>query len=136
MKDLKLKGLKSHDCHVLMENFLPVAIRSILPENVRWTITKLCLFFKAICSKVIDPEKLPTLHKEIVVTLCELEMYFPPSFFDIMVHLVVHLVKETQLCGPAYMRWMYPAERYMKILKRVCEKLKSTRELYCRTIHC
>ncbi|XP_058732773.1 uncharacterized protein LOC131604346 [Vicia villosa] len=61
MKDLKLKGLKSHDCHVLMENFLPVAIRSILPENVRWTITKLCFFFKAICSKVIDPEKLPTL---------------------------------------------------------------------------
>ena len=34
-----------------------------------------------------------------------------------MVHLTVHLVKETQLCGPAYMRWMYPIERYMKILK-------------------
>ncbi|KAI5443899.1 hypothetical protein KIW84_012516 [Lathyrus oleraceus] len=57
------------------------------------------------------------LQKEIVIALCELEMFFPPSFFDIMVHLVVHLVKETQLCGPAYMRWMYPVERYMKILK-------------------
>ena len=66
---------------------------------------------------MIDPAILPTLQKEIVITLCDLEMYFPPSFFDIMVHLVVHLVKETQLCGPAYMRWMYPAERYMKILK-------------------
>src|ERR1044072_7868062 len=44
-------------------------------------------------------------------------MYFPPSFFDIMVHLVVHLVKETQLCGPTYMRWMYPVERYMEILE-------------------
>ncbi|XP_058775331.1 uncharacterized protein LOC131649595 [Vicia villosa] len=117
MKDLKLKGLKSHDCHVLMESFLPVAIRSILPENVRWTITKLCFFFKAICSKVIDPEKLPILQKEIVVTLCELEMYFPPSFFDIMVHLTVHLIMETQYCGPSYMRWMYPIERYMKIIK-------------------
>ncbi|XP_058733075.1 uncharacterized protein LOC131604664 [Vicia villosa] len=117
MKDLKLKGLKSHDCHVLMENFLPIGIRSILPEKVRCTITKLCFFFKAICSKVIDPEKLPLLQKEIVVTLCELEMYFPPSFFDIMVHLTVHLVMETQYCGPAYMRWMYPIERYMKILK-------------------
>jgi hypothetical protein len=117
MKDLRLKGLKSHDCHVLMENFLPIGIRSILPENVRWTITKLCFFFKAICSKVIDPEKLPTLQNEIVVTLCELEMYFPPSFFDIMVHLTIHLIMETQYCGPAYMRWMYPIERYMKILK-------------------
>ncbi|PNX72846.1 hypothetical protein L195_g028743, partial [Trifolium pratense] len=117
MKDLKLKGLKSHDCHVLMENFLPIGIRSILPEKVRWTITKLCFFFKAICSKVIDPGKLLALQQEIVVTLCELEMYFPPSFFDIMVHLTVHLVMETQYCGPAYMRWMYPIERYMKILK-------------------
>ncbi|CAK8566392.1 unnamed protein product [Lathyrus sativus] len=98
LKDLKLKGLKSPDCHVLMENFLPVAICSILPENVRWTITKLCFFFKAICSKVI-------------------EMYFPPSFFDIMVHLTVHLIMEIQYCGPAYMRWMYPIERYMKIIK-------------------
>ena len=44
-------------------------------------------------------------------------MFFPPSFFDIMVHLVVHLVREIRLCGPVYMRWMYPVERYMKILK-------------------
>ncbi|VVA40801.1 PREDICTED: transposase, partial [Prunus dulcis] len=43
--------------------------------------------------------------------------YFPPSFFDIMVHLVVHLVREVRLCGPVYFRWMYPFERYMKVLK-------------------
>ncbi|MCV5003685.1 DUF4218 domain-containing protein, partial [Escherichia coli] len=43
--------------------------------------------------------------------------YFPPSFFDIMVHLVVHLVREVKLGGPVYMRWMYPFERYMKVLK-------------------
>ncbi|XP_027343085.1 uncharacterized protein LOC113855654 [Abrus precatorius] len=29
----------------------------------------------------------------------------------------IHLVEETKLCGPAYMQWMYPVERYMKILK-------------------
>ena len=117
MKDLKLKSLKTHDCHVIMEHFLPISIRSILPEKVRRTITKLCFFFRSICSKVIDLAILLTLQKELVITLCELEMFFPPSFFDIMVHLVVHLVKETQLCGPAYMRWMYSTERYMKILK-------------------
>ena len=117
MKDLKLIGQKSHDCHVIMENLLPIGIRSILPKKVRHTLTKLCFFFRSICSRVIDPEKLPLLQKEIVITLCELEMYFPPSFFDIMIHLTVHLVRETQLCGPCYMRWMYPFERYMKILK-------------------
>ena len=44
-------------------------------------------------------------------------MYFPPSFFDIMVHLPVHLVKQTKLCGPAFLREMYPFERYMRVLK-------------------
>ncbi|PNY00525.1 hypothetical protein L195_g023807 [Trifolium pratense] len=32
-KDLKLVGLKSHDCHVLMQQLLPVAIRGILPKK-------------------------------------------------------------------------------------------------------
>ena len=61
--------------------------------------------------------KLKNLQDEIIITLCQFEMYFPPSFFDIMVHLVVHLVREIQLCGPAFLRYMYPIERYMKILK-------------------
>ncbi|XP_056683319.1 uncharacterized protein [Spinacia oleracea] len=117
MKDLKLIGLKSHDSHILLEHILPVSLRSILPERVRRAITRLCFFFAEICRKVIDPQKLTALQKELAVTLCELEMFFPPSFFDIMVHLTVHLVRETQLCGPAYLRWMYPIERFMKVLK-------------------
>jgi len=44
-------------------------------------------------------------------------MYFPPSFFDIMVHLIVHLVREIRICGPVFLRWMYPIERCMKIFK-------------------
>lgn len=34
-----------------------------------------------------------------------------------MVHLVVHLVREILCCGPVFLRWMYPFERYMKIFK-------------------
>jgi hypothetical protein len=118
MKDMKLKGMKSHDCHVLMTQMIPVAIRGILPKAVRQTITKLCFFFNAINSKVIDPLKLDALQAEVVVTLCHLEMYFPPSFFDVMVHLVIHLVREIKICGPVFLRYMYPFERYMGILKK------------------
>jgi len=96
---------------------LSVAIHRILQKNVRHTITRLCSFFSSICCKVIDPLKLDELEDEIVVILCELEMFFPSSFFDIMVHLVVHLVREVKLCGAEYLRWMYPVEQYMKILK-------------------
>ena len=89
MQDLKLIGLKSHDCEILMQQFLSVAIRGILPKIVRHTITRLCSFFFSICCKVIDPLKLDELEDEIVVIFCQLEMFYPPSFFDIMVHLVV-----------------------------------------------
>ncbi|XP_042460326.1 uncharacterized protein LOC122043816 [Zingiber officinale] len=117
MDQLKLTCLKSHDCHVLMQHFLPIVIRDALPKHVRYAIIRLCFFFKDICCKVIDVAKLDKLQSDLVVTLCLLEQYFPPSFFDIMLHLTVHLVREVRLCGPVYFRWMYPFERCMKVLK-------------------
>ncbi|XP_021866491.2 uncharacterized protein [Spinacia oleracea] len=117
MENLKLLGLKSHDCHVLMEDFLPVAIRSILPKNVRYAIIRLCFFFKAIHSKVINPKDLDSLEIEIAVILCQLEMYFPPAFFDIMIHLPIQLVREIRFCGPTHMRAQWAFERQMKTYK-------------------
>ncbi|KAL0559400.1 hypothetical protein IC582_004009 [Cucumis melo] len=117
----KLNGLKSHDCHVLLQQLLPVAIRSVLPKHVRYAITRLCLFFNSICNKVIDVTQVEKLQEDIVITLCLLEKYFPPSFFTIMVHLTVHLVREVKLCVPIYLRWMYPFERFMKVIKNAVE---------------
>ncbi|KAF7150098.1 hypothetical protein RHSIM_Rhsim02G0154800 [Rhododendron simsii] len=117
MDDLKLYGMKSHDCHVLMQQLLPVAIRSVLPKEVRYAIIRLCFFFNAICDKVVDVAKLDKIQSDIVITLCLLEKYFPPFFLDMMIHLTVHLVREVRLCGPVHFRWMYPFERFMKVLK-------------------
>jgi len=41
----------------------------------------------------------------------------PPTCFDVMTHLIIHLVEELDLCGPVHTRWMYPIERYMKAVK-------------------
>ncbi|KAL0533261.1 hypothetical protein IC582_030477 [Cucumis melo] len=54
IEDSKLNGLKSHDCHVLLQQLLPVSIRYVLPKHVQYAITSLCLFFNSICNKVID----------------------------------------------------------------------------------
>ena len=67
MEDLKLTGLKSHDCHVLMQDLLPMAIRGILLKNVRQVITCLCLFFNAICRKVINPTRLDELENDAII---------------------------------------------------------------------
>ena len=54
---------------------------------------------------------------ELKITLYNLEKYFVPAFFDIMVNLTVHLVEEVRLCAPVYLRWMYPFKRKMKLIK-------------------
>ena len=43
-------------------------------------------------------------------------MCFPPSFFDIMVHLIVHLVPPIEALGPMYFHEMWTYERFMSIL--------------------
>jgi hypothetical protein len=58
MAEKKFQNLKSHDCHVLMTQLLPVALRGILPENVRLPIVKVCAFLNAISQKVINLESL------------------------------------------------------------------------------
>ncbi|GJT05537.1 putative transposon, En/Spm-like protein [Tanacetum coccineum] len=67
--------------------------------------------------KEISLQELDKLQAELVVTLCLLEKFFPLSFFDIMIHLTVHLTREVKLCGPICFRWMYPFERCMKVIK-------------------
>jgi hypothetical protein len=54
----------------------------------------LCLFFNAIEQKVIDEEKLLDLERRHFKTLCLLQATFPPSFFDLMLHLTPHLARE------------------------------------------
>jgi hypothetical protein len=48
MKILKVHFKKSHDCHILIGQFLAIAIRGILLVKVRDMIMKLCSFFNAI----------------------------------------------------------------------------------------
>ena len=58
MKDLKLINLKSHDCYTLMQQLLSVAIRRVLPKEMRNTIIQLWYLFSFISSKVIELAKI------------------------------------------------------------------------------
>ena len=51
------------------------------------------------------------MQAEIKEIECEVEKIFPPTFFDIMEHLPIHLVDEIRLGGPNHLRHMYPMER-------------------------
>jgi len=113
----KFSGMKSHDCHVLMTQILPVAIRGIMDVHVRETLFGLCNFFDVISRKSVGVRQLRRLQEEIVVILCELEMYFPPAFFDVMVHLLVHIVEDIIQLGPTFLHSMMPFERMNGVIK-------------------
>jgi hypothetical protein len=99
MKDYTLSGLKSHDNHVLLHDILPVVLQSCCPsKDVMKIVVRLSNFFKKLCSKVIDVAELEQLQESIVMTLCDMEKNFLPSFFPVSVHLMVHLV-EVKLGG-------------------------------------
>ena len=78
MKKRKFIHIKSHDCHLLMTQLLPVVLRGVLPENVRKTITKLCAFLNAISQKAIDPRSLQTLQNDVAQCLVSFELIFAP----------------------------------------------------------
>ncbi len=111
LKERKLSNLKSHDCHILMQDIFPLALRSSTPKQVFAIVSQLSSFFKALCSKVLDPKELDQLESNVALTLCHMEKIFPPGFFTIMVHLLIHLAAEAKLGGPVHYRWMYPIER-------------------------
>jgi hypothetical protein len=94
IKDLTLTSFNAHDCHVMLTVFLPIVIRGIGPEYVKMVITRLYYFFNFIIQKVLDEAELPGMKQFIVETLCQLEMCFSPSFFDIMPHLMMHMVDQ------------------------------------------
>src|ERR1044071_7901161 len=87
-------------------------------ENVRVPIVKLCAFLNAISQKVIDHASLERLQKDVVQCLVSFELVFPPSFFNIMTHVLVHLVDEIFILGPVFLHNMFPFERFMGVLKK------------------
>jgi hypothetical protein len=78
---------------------------------------KFCFFFNVIGQKVLSEEALKSLEKRHYETLCFLEMYFLPAFFNISVYFTTHLIKEIKLLGPVFLHQMYAYERFNGIRK-------------------
>ncbi|XP_055960074.1 uncharacterized protein LOC130014948 [Mercurialis annua] len=111
LNGLKMHGMKSHDCDVFMQQLLPIALLELLPKNVWEPLTELSIFFRELTSTSLSQEDLNRMETEIPKILCKLECIFPPSFFDSMEHLPVHLPYEAMKAGPVQYRCMYLFER-------------------------
>jgi hypothetical protein len=88
-----------------------------MDEHVRETLFGLCNVFDVLSRKSIGIKQLERLQGEIIMILCELEIYFPPAFHDIMVHLLVHVVDDVIHLGPPFLHNMMSFERLNGVLK-------------------
>jgi len=100
IEDCRLYGMKSHDCHVFMQTLIPLAFCDLLTKGIWDALTEISHFFRDICSSKLNVEHIERLQTNIIETLCKLEMIFPPSFFDSMEHLPIHLPFEAKAGGP------------------------------------
>ena len=71
--DRELRGLKSHDYHILMEQIMPLYLQSLLPKEVRVAIIRICRVFTRLCAKSMDPSTMDELLEETPTTICMLE---------------------------------------------------------------
>jgi hypothetical protein len=117
MKDMSMSGYNSHDYHIMMMGFLAIAIRAIKPMRIKVLITRLCYFFNTVSQKVISRKGLDDLKAYMIETMYILEMCFPPSFFNMQEHLLIHLVDQIHTLGPLYLHSMFPHEWFLAVLK-------------------
>ena len=103
MKDLMLTSFNAHDCHMMLTCFLPIAIRATKLVYVRMVITRMCYFFNKIGQKEIREDKLGDSKHFMAETMGQIEQCFPPSFFDIMPHLMMHMVDQVRWLRPMYL---------------------------------
>ena len=64
----------------------------------------------------INHNEMPTLKTYVAETLCLMELWFSPGFFNITTHLIIHLVEEVEMCRPVHAWWCYAVEQYLGVL--------------------
>jgi len=117
LKELKISGLKSHDCHILMQQLFPLVLCAEFPnKEVISALIELCTFFKVLCAKTLRVEDLEQIKAQAPKTLPKLE-FLPPTCRNVMLHLVIHLTDQALISGPVQYYWMYSGERCLYVYK-------------------
>ncbi|CAM8900137.1 unnamed protein product [Rhodiola kirilowii] len=108
-----LNSLRMLNILTVMRRLLPVFIRPYLPHYVVEPLISLARWFQKLCCKELMVRDVTQMKDDIVIILCKLEMVFPPAFFTIMVHQLIHLPEQVLLKGPVHYSWMHPIERQL-----------------------
>jgi hypothetical protein len=80
---------------------MPVMFRGYFIADLWKIFAKLSYFYWQIYAKQVSKAMMQKVEKEIAVLVCKMEKIFPPGWFNVMQHLLVHLPWEATVGGPA-----------------------------------
>jgi hypothetical protein len=69
-------------------------VRGYVPEHVWLALAELSYFFRHLCAKELSRTMIDDLENVTPMLLSKLEKIFPPGFFNLMQHLILHLPYE------------------------------------------
>ena len=84
-----------------------ISLLDLLSNRIWNALMKTNYFFRDICFNKLQTQYMERLEMNIVHIICKLEMIFPPSFFNWIEHLLLHLSFEAKVEGLVQYRWMY-----------------------------
>jgi hypothetical protein len=70
---------------------MPVIFRGYFKVDLWKMFVKLSYFYIQICTKQVAKVMMQRLEKQIAVLVCKMKIVFPPRWFNVMQHLLVHL---------------------------------------------
>ena len=100
---------------------MPVMLRGYIPEEEWLVLAELSYFFRVLCAKELSDGVLEDMEEMAPELLCKLEKIFPPGFFNLMQHLILHLSTEARFGGPMQNCWCYSTKRMQKTLRAKCK---------------
>jgi hypothetical protein len=77
---IKWQGLKTHDCHILLQRIMPARLRGLLDDDIYQTIAEFRKLFRELCSQRLNKDLLARMKTEIPIILCKLEKISPLLF--------------------------------------------------------
>jgi hypothetical protein len=61
----KLQGLKTHDCHILLQRLLAIGVKGLVKDHIYEALAQLGRFFREIYSKTLTRSDVKCLKNEI-----------------------------------------------------------------------
>jgi len=77
---IKWQGLKTHDCHILLQWVIPAGLRGLMDDDIYETLAEFYKFFREVCSQKLNQDFMTRMKTEIPFILCKLETIFPILF--------------------------------------------------------